>query len=167
MFEIKNGVKYPAADRIKGNLPLISTSSQNNGISDWIYTRQDSIYSNIITVAYSGAVGSTFYQEQSVFVGETVMALVPKFSLNSLNGSYLCTCMKQINRKYSYTKKMKVREYGNEQLLLPVNNQDLPDWSYIETYASAIQKKIIQNYNKDALLKIKTTKQVVGGIDAD
>lgn len=149
-------------DRIKGNLPLVSTSSQNNGISDWIYTRQDSVYSNIITIAYSGAVGSTFYQEQSVFVGETVMALIPKFKLNPLIGIYLCTCMKQINRKYSYSKKMKVKEYGNERILLPTTEQNQPDWAYAETYASAIQKRIIKEYDNDALLKIEATKQVVG-----
>lgn len=136
LFNIVNGIKYPKSDRTSGNLPLVSTTAENNGISDYIAQR-DEIYSNILTVAYSGSVGATFYHEKNVFVGETVFALVPKFELNKYIGMFLCTILNHNNKKYDYGRKIIGSRYVDEYISLPSINGN-PHWSFIENYIKSL-----------------------------
>lgn len=138
LFEIVNGKKYPKSNRESGNLPLISTSSFNNGISDYIAEREDNVYKNIITVDYSGSVGATFYHKNNVFIGETVLGLIPKFRINEEIGLFFVNILSIINKKYSYDHKIKVLSYGDEYIKLPVDQYGNPDYAYMESCQKAI-----------------------------
>lgn len=136
LFDIVNGIKYPKSDRKSGNLPLVSTTAENNGISDYIAQR-DEIYSNILTVAYSGSVGATFYHNSNVFIGETVFGLLPKFELNKYIGMFLCTILNHNNKKYDYGRKIIGSRYVNEYISLP-SVDGKPNWTFIETYIKSL-----------------------------
>lgn len=134
LFEIKNGQKYPSDIRESGNLPLVSTSAENNGISDYIAPRTDHVYSNFLTVAYSGSVGATFYHCQNVFVGETVFALLPMFKMTMHSGVFIATIMNFENYKYSYGRKIVGSKYGSTTIKLPIcknpNGEPVIDCTY-------------------------------------
>lgn len=136
LFKIINGIKYPSYDREIGILPLVSTTASNNGISDYISDRPEK-YSNILTVAYSGSVGATFYQEKEVFVGETVFALIPKFKMNKYIAMFICTILNYHNFKYTYGRKIIGTRYVDDIIKLPtINNQ--PDWAFMEDYIKSL-----------------------------
>ena len=147
LFEIANGKKYPSSIRQTGELPLISTTANNNGISDYIKDRNDGVYSNCITVAYSGSVGATFYHKEKVFVGETVIALLPKFKMNQYSGLFICSILSKINSKFSYTQKIKVLQYKNEAISLPVTPEGTPDFDYMENYMKEITEKAKKKFS--------------------
>ena len=153
LFDVANGKKYPSSIRQTGELPLISTTANNNGISDYIKDRNDGVYSNCITVAYSGSVGATFYHKEKVFVGETVIALLPKFKMNQYSGLFICSILSKINSKFSYTQKIKVLQYKNEAISLPVTPEGTPDFDYMENY--------MKNLTEKAKNKIKEVKNYV------
>ena len=138
LFDVYNGKKYPKQKRITGDLPLISTSAFNNGISDYIEDRKDSTYSNIITVAYSGSVGATFYHKNKVFVGETVIALVPKKILSEYSAIFICAILKENNKKYDYQYKIKVLTYGDDTIMLPVTANGDPDYDFMDAYIESV-----------------------------
>ena len=142
LFDVANGKKYPSSIRQTGELPLISTTANNNGISDYIKDRNDGVYSNCITVAYSGSVGATFYHKEKVFVGETVIALLPKFKMNQYSGLFICSILSKINSKFSYTQKIKVLQYKNEAISLPVTPEGTPDFDYMEEYTNNIIEQV-------------------------
>lgn len=137
LFSLKNGIKYPAEWRESGSLPLVSTSALNNGISDCIKDRPEK-YSNILTVAYSGSVGATFYQEKEVFVGETVFALLPKFQLNKYIGLFLATVISKNNERYAYGNKIIGRKYIYDEIKLPIDESGKPDWKGMENFIKAL-----------------------------
>ena len=137
LFKLVNGIKYPSYDRELGNLPLVSTTSFNNGISDYIDDRCEK-YNNILTVAYSGSVGATFYQEKTVFVGETVFALIPKFEMNKYIAMFLCTILNHHNFKYTYGRKIIGTRYVDDILKLPAKD-DQPDWQFMENYVKSLR----------------------------
>jgi hypothetical protein len=137
LFHIFNGKKYPKIDRIKGKLPLVSTSAFNNGITDHIEEKKPN-FKKIITVAYSGSVGATFYHENDVFVGETVLALLPKFKINKYLGIFLCSVLSKHNVGYTYGRKIKVSNYLNDHIKLPFNVNNTPDWEYMENYIKSL-----------------------------
>ena len=147
LFDVANGKKYPSSIRQTGELPLISTTANNNGISDYIKDRNDGVYSNCITVAYSGSVGATFYHKEKVFVGETVIALLPKFKMNQYSGLFICSILSKINSKFSYTQKIKVLQYKNEAISLPVTPEGTPDFDYMENYMKEITEKAKKKFS--------------------
>ncbi len=150
LFGLKNGTKYPLSWRKKGNLPLISTTSENNGVSDYI-AKRDKTYNNILSVAYSGSVGEVFYHKNEVFIGETVFAMIPKFKLNSFISMFFITNLKLNNVRYDYGRKIKGTKYIFDFIKLPIekdqNNNPiideskkyhpdgyLPDFEWMENY---------------------------------
>ncbi|MFI3241444.1 MAG: restriction endonuclease subunit S [Alphaproteobacteria bacterium] len=137
LFLIKNGIKYPAEVREKGAFPLVSTSANNNGITDYVINR-NGLYKNLLTVAYSGSVGATFYHEDDVFVGETVFALLPKFILNKEIGMFLSTILTYHNQKYNYGRKIVGSKYINDIIKLPADKKGSPDWKYMENYIKSL-----------------------------
>ena len=138
IFDIKNGIKYPAEYRESGDMPIVTTSSVNNGITDYIKERDDGSYSNFLTVAYSGSVGVTFYHERKVFVGETVFALIPKVEFNKYIGLFLACILTFFNKKYDYGRKIIGSKYLDESIKLPVTPDGVIDWMYIEKYTKSL-----------------------------
>ena len=141
LFEIAIGKNYPSIVRQTGELPLVSTTAKNNGISDYIEDRNDGVYSNCITVACSGSVGATFYHEGKVFVGATAIALLPKFKMNQYSGLFICSVLSKINSKFSYIQKIKASQYKNETISLPVTPEGTPDFDYMEDYMKNLTEK--------------------------
>lgn len=152
LFTIKNGIKYPSYDRESGCLPLVSTSDSNNGISDYIADRPEK-YSNILTVAYSGSVGATFYQENEVFVGETVFALIPKFEMDKYIGLFLCAIIRKHNEVYTYGRKIIGSRYVNDLIKIPYK-EGKPDWDYMRRAISSI----VSEKNDATILDSEQTK---------
>lgn len=156
LFTFENGKKHPKSARESGGLPLVSTSAENNGVSDYIATRADHVHSNFLTVAYSGSVGATFYHEQDVFVGETVLALLPTFDMTRYIGMFISTVMNFENYRYSYGRKIKSTEYGDTTIKLPVCYEEdgitpkiddthkyseegyIPDFKWMEDYIKTL-----------------------------
>ena len=167
LFTMDNGQKYPSGIREPGDLPLVSTSANNNGVSDYIAPRVDHVYSNFLTVAYSGSVGATFYHENDVFVGETVLALLPTFEMTKYVGLFIATVMNFGNYRYSYGRKIKCSTYGDTTINLPIcyekdsttpkidntykYSEDgyIPDFEWMEEYIKSLKCKPLTTANKE------------------
>ncbi|KAB1646202.1 hypothetical protein F8O06_05400 [Pseudoclavibacter sp. CFCC 14310] len=138
LFEVVNGRKYPMTWRVPGSIPLVSTSGINNGVTAAVGFPDGSDYvthSNLITVAYSGSVGATFYHEDAVFVGETAMGLLPREGvvLNRNTGLFLSAVIYAAVKDFTYDRKLKVSEMRKEiAVLLPITSAGEPDWDYME-----------------------------------
>lgn len=139
LFEVINGRKYPMTWRVPGEIPLVSTSAVGNGLSDAVGFPEGSDYethSNLLTIAYSGSVGSTFYHSGEVFVGETVMGLLPRdgVRLNEATGVYLASVIRSVMRDYSYDNKVKVSDVRDRvSIKLPATAAGDPDWDLMES----------------------------------
>ncbi|CAB0768615.1 Restriction enzyme BgcI subunit beta [Corynebacterium diphtheriae] len=141
LFRVFNGKKYVMKNRLPGDIPLVSTSALNNGISDHVSFPPGSNYethSDILTVAYSGSVGATFYHPNEVFVGETVMGLElldKTVSLSDGCGLFIAAVIEKIVKQFTYVNKVKVLQMQNEiSIPLPVTAQGAPDWKFMEHY---------------------------------
>ena len=136
LFEVFNGKKYVTHTRVPGPLPLISNSAVDNGIGDFIAARLDNVWSNFISVAYGSGTGIAFYHEKAAFVGETVMALVPRFDMTSNVGLFIAAVLTRYGvETYKYERKPKVDEYRSKvSIELAATPDGAPDWAYMERY---------------------------------
>ena len=137
LFDVYNGKKYPKDKRILGDLHLVSNTVFNNGIDMYIEERNDSVYSNFISVAYGSGTGVAFYHSGRHFVGETVMALVPRFDMSENIGEFVSVILTSYGKQYfTYDKKPKVDEYRTSMMImLPATENGEPDWSHGKLYS--------------------------------
>ena len=101
-----------------GDYPLISSSSNNNGIIKYInHFDYDGDY---ITVARSGSVGASFYQNGKFSIDTSVKILQPKENNNI--GLYILALLLNwyLPQKYSYTNKITNQKLLNEEVNIPI-----------------------------------------------
>ena len=68
LFIIKRGQSVYKQYMNHGNIPYVSASASNNGITD--YVDRPNRAANMISLAYDGSVGSAFYQNTPWFASE-------------------------------------------------------------------------------------------------
>ena len=130
----------------KGNLPLVSAGTTNNGIvgyfeSDTIIFPAGSLTADMF--------GQVFYQPndfQTVSHGR-VNILVPKRELSPKIGHFIVTILNNVCKKYSFTEMLTSKKLQNEIIPLPLNpgtnpadySQEDIDWDYMEGFMSRVQ----------------------------
>jgi hypothetical protein len=73
LFDIKRGESKYIVNLKKGNIPYVSATSNNNGISYYVKARNNE--GNKITLSYDGTIGEAFYQKRDFFASEKIAVL--------------------------------------------------------------------------------------------
>lgn len=142
---------------------FVSRTSINNGVSakvDLIPNKKP-YDEGCLTIALGGSIGATFYQNQPFYTGQNVAVIQFKEKdISLLSKLYLCQIIK-------FEVKNKFRAFGRElnkhikvdfTVNLPVNNDDNPDWDYINEYMKKLHHKSIgSNNNRQVVYKLDTS----------
>lgn len=131
-----------------GKSPLISNSSMNNGIKDYI-NFEITEYGNIVTFSDTTTSEAIFYQPFD-FVGYShVQGMYPKKYISSWNEEsylYFITLLKKATTgRFDYATKMNRKIISDTILRFPVTSDGNIDFDYIKTYMQAQKKKAITN----------------------
>jgi len=145
LFEIKKGERLTKYDRISDeeNIPLITSSSENNGVVDFVskneFENSKIILENKITI---DMFFNVFYQPFKYFSDDNVHSLIPKFEDNSYINLFLVTLFKSYQQKYSYGRQVRINRLEKEKIFLPtLNNQ--PDFKFMENYIKSVNYSTI------------------------
>ena len=145
-----------------GNIPFIGASAVENGVTAHISNEENLHDGNKITVAYNGAVGSTFYQPDPFVASDDVNVLYPRFEMNERNALFIMASIKKTAVYYSYTHKWDKAAMEESDILLPITSFGDLDFDYMERYIRASEKLAIADMAKYKDKLIATTRQVVG-----
>ncbi len=109
LFDLKYGsnlelYKCNTLTQENGGIPFVARSSKNNGIITCIKEIEGVNINpkNTISVAVSGSVMSSFYQEKPYYSGRDIYYLTPKINLNKRQMLYYCLCLERNKYKYNY-----------------------------------------------------------------
>src|SRR5699024_4408517 len=148
LFSITRGTNFPKKDWIEGNMPIVTTTGLNNGVTEFISNVNDKVSKNAITVAGTGTVGSAFYQEFSFNIGEWVLSLDLKDrELNKHLALFLTTSISHQKDKYSYAYKLGNERLSKQFIMLPITDSGKPDWEYMESYMKELEKEVRPEFN--------------------
>ncbi len=137
IFDIKKGKRLTKEDMEQGETPFIGSSEYNNGVTALI--SEDPIHKkNTITVAYDGSVGESFYQAEDFYALDSVNVLYPKFDLNPYIAMFLITLIRKEQYRFSYGRKWKLDRMNESKIKLPVLEDDIPDWQFMENYIKSL-----------------------------
>jgi len=153
IFIIKSGKRLTTENMDFGNIPFIGSIDSNNGITNWVNTFNSSIDKNLLGVNYNGSVAESFYHGYSCIFSDDVKRLHLK---NTLDNKYvllfLARIIKQQKIKYNYGYKFNANRMKRQIILLPIDDNEQPDYEYMAQYIKNIMIKKYNDY-KDFLIK--------------
>lgn len=134
-FDIQRGDSVYIKNMVEGEIPYISTTSENNGVTT--YVSEQNRDGNLITLAYDGSIGACFYQRNPFFASEKVVTITTvERPLNVYIAFFLIQIIKLEAEMYSYGgRKWTVeKQLKGTRLRLPVTEDGNPDYAFMESY---------------------------------
>ena len=147
----------------KGNTPVVSNTSLNNGITAYV-DLEPTEKGNVITFSDTTTDEAIFYQPDD-FVGYShIQGMHKKFDENIGKNHYLfiVTAFKNsVRGKYNYGTKFNRDNAAKEKIQLPVKKDNTPDYQYMSLVISAMQKVVIKNVVNYLDVRIEKTDELV------
>ena len=106
-------------------------------------------YKNILSVIYNGppTCGKLYYQENiGVYTDAYLICLKDKPDISRELGLYLVTAIEASTFNTHYARNNKAtwdKKVEDDIIFLPVDENGIPDWDYMERYIRAIEKVVI------------------------
>ncbi len=158
---IQRGKRLKKDDHIEGTIPYISSTATNNGIDGFIGNKERvCIFSNCISLANSGSVGSAFFQEFD-FVASDHITSLQKEGIDKYAYLFMLPIISRLSEKYSFNREINDLRISRECLMLPIQTDGTPDWEFM----SAFMKRVEQDTLSGALryFKFKKREQMLTG----
>ena len=158
---IQRGKRLKKDDHIQGNIPYVSSTATNNGIDGFVGNKERvRIFSNCISLANSGSVGSAFFQEFEFVASDHVTSL-QKEGIDEYAYLFMLPIISRLSEKYSFNREINDLRISRERLMLPIQTDGTPDWEFM----SAFMKQVEQKTLSEALryFKIEKCNQILTG----
>ena len=139
--EIQRGKRLTKENQITGEIPYISSTVLNNGIDNFISNNSNiRMFSNCLSVANSGSVGSSFYHPYEFIASDHITHLKNE-NMNVYVYLFIATLIKRFSEKYNFNREINDKRISREKITLPVDDEGKPDYEYMKQYVSRIKEK--------------------------
>ena len=139
-------------------LPLVNAKNDNNGIM--YYGRECDFESAAMTIDIvadgASSTGNVYAQPQKTGVLYNAYLVKPKHEVSEHVLFFLAAVIQRcVKQHFGYDNKCTWDRVREEMILLPVTETGVPDWDYMDSYMSGINKTVEQNLQ--ALSKAKNS----------
>jgi hypothetical protein len=93
---------------------------------------------NTLGVNRNGSVGEAFYQPRAFCSTEDVHIFTPKFQMNPFIALFLTTIIRRERYRFGYGRKWGIERMKRSRIKLPVRDNGIPDWKYMERYIMSL-----------------------------
>lgn len=171
---VESGKDIYAMERIEGDIPYVTSGSQNNGIGYFVANKNKTLDKGYIAFNRNGAVGLAFYHPYWSVMGNDCRKLhISKADENIYVGLFISTVISMQSKSFSYSRKLGTARANKLQVMLPVDDNDEPDYQFMEYYMKELmeaKRKQYQEYVEQCLAElgindVKNTE--VGGYNLD
>lgn len=145
--DILSGRDIYATARIKGNTPYISSTANNNGIGAFVGNENLTLESECLSVNRNGSVGYSFYHSYPALFSNDCRKLRLKKSGKHI-GIFISQQITRQKGKYGYGYKMGTARLKRQKIMLPINDQNEPDYVFMENYMKQLEYKKLTEYLK-------------------
>ena len=143
---IKRGKRLKKANQIVGQIPYVSSTASNNGVDNYIVASSGTrVFNNCISLANSGSVGVAFYEPFSFVASDHITSLKRENSSKFIYLFLITTIQKQ-KRNFNFNREINDNRIKKMQIMLPVTENEQPDFEYMEQYAKNMMLKKYKQY---------------------
>ena len=157
-LQMPTGAYIDKKDLYKFTIPRITVTSENNGINSFMGSEHKNyrVFTNFISVSFLGTV---FYHRYKASIDMKVHCLqIKDTTLNPYLAEFLITEIKQSLLHASYGNQISSTDLPNKKLLLPIDENNQPDYKFMENYTKSVFEKkelIYKDYIAKILKKLK------------
>ncbi|WP_281513934.1 restriction endonuclease subunit S [Phocaeicola sartorii] len=161
--EIQRGKRLKKADHAEGESPYVSSTSLNNGVDGFIGNESGvRIFSDCITVANSGSVGSAFFHRYA-FVASDHVTQLKREGLDKYAYLFMLPLISRLSEKYSFNREINDERIKREKLLLPVDDNGEIDFTFMSSFMKDVERDILDTTLKMFNGKINVNKSKLWG----
>jgi len=131
LCEISKKVAVPQNAMEPDGTPYVTTTSKNNGVSDWV-GEEPNAKGKCLTVALNGSVGEVFFQFNDFITSGDNAVLTLKTKYNPYLLFYVGYMIKNHQWRYNYYRKLNLKKLEKMLIPIPYNNGEI-DLSQIES----------------------------------
>lgn len=154
--EIQRGKRLKKADHKKGKMPYVSSTGLNNGVDGYVGNIENvRVFSDCLTIANSGSVGACFYQPFE-FVASDHVTQLKNENFNPYIYKFISSIIRRLGVKYSFNREMNDARIKKEKIMLPIDDNNEPDYHYMENFMKQLEYKKLNEY-----LTKKTKRKVI------
>ncbi|MFA5782135.1 MAG: N-6 DNA methylase, partial [Bacteroidales bacterium] len=140
LFNVEKGERLNQDKRIDGEIPLLTSTSLYNGVSNFIdketFIGTKKIFSDKITI---DMLCNVFYHGYEYFSDDNVHTLIFKEDdKNIYVKMFITTLLKKLKIKYAYGRQVRVKRLNEEYIYLPIDKDGTPDWEFMENYIKSL-----------------------------
>lgn len=152
VFEKITSGKSKGLNHLKkgGNIPYLSATNRNNGVSEFITVDSLKVKSmiqkgNCIAFIRNGvgSIGYSVYKAED-FIATSDISVGYNKNLNKYTGTFITTIADRAREKYSHGYKRSPARLKKEILLLPIDDNGEIDWDFMESFMKRIENSIIK-----------------------
>ena len=159
-LKVPTGAMMSKKDLVDGDIPRVTVSNFNNGITGYYADSDDKkyrTYQNFISVSFLGTV---FYQPDKVSLDMKVHCLKPlDYELNVYSAGYIVSIIRKAISNFAYSDQLSSTVLAELEFALPATSDGQPDWDYMESYMKAVMEESEKSLEK--LRKADDTKHLI------
>ncbi|WP_448169458.1 restriction endonuclease subunit S [Streptococcus hyointestinalis] len=153
------GKRLKSLDRISGKLPFVTAGEANTGISAYIGNDVKIFQANTTTI---DMFGSAKYRNYN-YGADDHIAVVHTENLSKFASLFITATIERASHtgKFSYDRNFYAKDADELVIALPKDGIGNIDYTFMENYASALQKLVIKDVVQYTDKRIEATKTVV------
>jgi hypothetical protein len=141
IFHVHRGKRLIKNDRKPGRIPYYSATCNNNGVTDFISNPLFVEENKILVTTF----GDAFFAEGE-FTASDEITILHNDELNKYNSLFVCAKIRDNNEKFKFGYKCFSSRIKRQTILLPLDENNDPDWDFMEAYMKQLEYKKISKY---------------------
>ncbi|MEN8348885.1 restriction endonuclease subunit S [Acinetobacter nosocomialis] len=143
---IQRGKRLIKAHQEEGYTPYISSTAANNGVDEFIGNDLGvRKFSNCLTIANSGSVGACFFHHYE-FVASDHVTHLKNATFSKYIYLFISAQLSKLSSKYNFNREINDKRIAREKVLLPINDDNQPDYEYMKQYMINLEFKKRKQY---------------------
>lgn len=129
-----------------GKVAYVTRKETDNGLDGFISYGRDYINSSFPVITIGNETAKPFVQQYPFFTGTKVNILSHKSHVSLECYKFMAQCLEMHKSKYSYSFTVNSTRLRRQKIMLPMNNQNQPDYNYMENYMKRLEYKKLKSY---------------------
>lgn len=142
--EIQRGKRLKKADHSEGTTPYISATALNNGVDGFVGNESGvRKFSDCLTIANSGSVGSAFFHQYE-FVASDHVTQLKRDGLDKYAYLFMIPLINRLSEKYSFNREINDNRIRREKLILPTTDEGEIDFTFMSSFMKGVEQDILR-----------------------
>lgn len=160
IFTNYHGKRLVKEQRKNGNIPLLTASESNQGVSDYI-SKNKNMTKHIDFISID-MFGHAFYHDYNCY-GDDNIYFFKNNSISKQAKLFIVVCINKNSSKYSYGNQFRQDNADKDKIILPVNSKGGPDYKFMEEYIKEREAKLKNQYKEQVLKRVKQLQAKING----